>query len=103
MRVGLRPTPSSRTSLPGDEQRGEEEEGGGGEVGGDDDPPDLEALGGPDDDRVPVALDVGAGGRSMRSLWSRLGSGSTTRVSPSASSPAKSRQDLTWALATGSS
>ena len=40
---------------------------------------------------------------SMRSLWSRLGSGSTTRVSPSASRPAKSRHDLTWALATGSS
>ena len=38
---------------------------------------------------------------SMRSVWSRVGSGSITRVSPSASRPAKSRQDLTWALATG--
>ena len=38
---------------------------------------------------------------SIRSLWSRLGRPSTIRVSPSASSPAKSRQDLTWALATG--
>ena len=40
---------------------------------------------------------------SMRSVWSRLGRGSITRVSPSARRPANSRQDLTWALATGSS
>ena len=40
---------------------------------------------------------------SIRSLWSRLGAGSTTRVSPSARRPASSRHDLTWALATGSS
>ena len=40
--------------------------------------------------------------RSMRSVWSRLGAGSTTVVEPSASIPAISTQDLTWALATGS-
>ena len=39
--------------------------------------------------------------RSMRSVWSRQGPGSRTVVSPSAYSPASSRQDLTWALATG--
>ena len=38
----------------------------------------------------------------MRSVWSRLGAGSTTVVDPSASMPAISTQDLTWALATGS-
>ena len=38
---------------------------------------------------------------SIRSLWSRLGAGSTMLVSPSAISPASSRHDLTWALATG--
>ncbi len=39
---------------------------------------------------------------SIRSEWSRVGSGSTIRVSPPASSPAKSRHDFTWALAIGS-
>ena len=38
---------------------------------------------------------------SMRSVWSRLGAGSVTVVSPSADSPAISTQDFTWALATG--
>ena len=41
--------------------------------------------------------------RRMRSVWSRLGAGSRTVVLPSASIPAISRHDLTWALATGSS
>lgn len=40
---------------------------------------------------------------SMTSVWSRVGSGSITVVGPSARSPASSRQDFTWALATGSS
>jgi hypothetical protein len=38
---------------------------------------------------------------SIRSVWSRVQSGSWIVVSPSASNPASSRQDLTWALATG--
>ena len=41
--------------------------------------------------------------RSMRSVWSRLGIGSVTDVSPSAKSAATRTHDLTWALATGSS
>ena len=40
---------------------------------------------------------------SMTSVWSRVASGSITVVGPSARRPAISRQDLTWALATGSS
>ena len=41
---------------------------------------------------------------SSASVWSRVGSGSTTVVSPSAAkSPASRIADLTWALATGSS
>ena len=40
--------------------------------------------------------------RMRRSVWSRLGPGSTTVVEPSASIPAISTHDLTWALATGS-
>ena len=39
---------------------------------------------------------------SMRSVWSRVGAGSTTAVSPSAYSPASRTADLTCALATGS-
>jgi len=38
---------------------------------------------------------------SMISVWSRVASGSTTVVSPSASSPASSTHDFTCALATG--
>ncbi len=38
---------------------------------------------------------------SMRSVWSREGWDSRTVVAPSASSPASSRHDLTWALAIG--
>jgi hypothetical protein len=40
---------------------------------------------------------------SIRSVWSRLGAGSTTVVVPPAPSPASSTQDFTCALATGSS
>ena len=39
---------------------------------------------------------------SIRSVWSRVGAGSTTVVSPSASRPARRTHDFTWALATGS-
>ena len=39
---------------------------------------------------------------SMRSVWSRLGAGSRTRVTPEASRPAKRMQDLICAEATGS-
>jgi hypothetical protein len=38
---------------------------------------------------------------SIRSVWSRLGAGSTTLVVPAAARPASSTQDFTWALATG--
>ena len=38
---------------------------------------------------------------SRRSVWSRVEAGSVTWVSPSASRPAMSTHDLTWALATG--
>ena len=40
---------------------------------------------------------------SIRSVWSRVWTGSRTVVSPSARSPASSRQDFTWALAIGGS
>ncbi len=40
---------------------------------------------------------------SIRSVWSRLGTGSTTVVVPSAPRPANRTQDFTCALATGSS
>ena len=39
---------------------------------------------------------------SMRSVWSRAGPGWRTMARPSLYSPASSRADLTWALATGS-
>ena len=46
---------------------------------------------------------IGAPARgSIRSVWSRLGTGSITVVA-SVTSPASSTHDLTWALATGSS
>ena len=38
---------------------------------------------------------------SMRSVWSRVGAGSDTRVVPDARRPASSTADLTWALAMG--
>jgi hypothetical protein len=41
--------------------------------------------------------------RRMRSVWSRLWRDSVMRVLPSASNPAISTHDLTWALGTGSS
>ncbi len=40
--------------------------------------------------------------RSMRSLWSRVATGSITRVIPGALRPASSTADLTWADAIGS-
>ena len=41
--------------------------------------------------------------RSMRSVWSRVATGSTTTVGPSlAYSPASRMHDFTWAEATGS-
>ncbi len=39
---------------------------------------------------------------SIRSVWSRLRSGSVTVLAPSAASAASSTHDFTWALATGS-
>ena len=39
--------------------------------------------------------------RSMFSVWSRVGSGSTTRVMPGAQSPASRQALFTWAEATG--
>ena len=56
-------------------------------------------------DRDPVALaaDAGArGGEQPLRCGRGCGSGSTTVVSPSASSPASSTHDLIWAEATGS-
>ncbi len=44
--------------------------------------------------RAPIAA-------SMRSVWSRVGSGSSTIVSPSAKSPASRMLDFTCADATG--
>ena len=38
---------------------------------------------------------------SITSVWSRVRTGSTTAVSPSAYSPASRTADLTWALGTG--
>ena len=88
----------------GDEQRRDDEEGGRGEVGGDGDLAGLEPRRRAHGDRAVVTLDLGAGrGAASARCGRELGSGSTIRVSPSASRPAKSRQDLTWALATGSS
>jgi hypothetical protein len=40
---------------------------------------------------------------SISSVWSRVGAGSTTVVSPFAYRPANRIADFTWALATGSS
>ena len=39
--------------------------------------------------------------RSMRSVWSRVATASTTRVSPCAASPARRIADFTWADGTG--
>ena len=74
VRVGLRPTPSSVTSLPGNEQRGDEEEGGRGEVGRDGDLARLETLGraAPSPRRRSRSTSAPAAA-SIRSLWSRLG------------------------------
>ncbi len=108
------PTPSSRTSLPRTKQRSDDEERGRGEVGRDGELAQLESLGGLDVTRfagsspwmvteVPwsVVLTRAPAARSIRSVWSRVGRCSITAVSPSASSPASSRHDFTWALATG--
>ena len=40
---------------------------------------------------------------SMRSVWSRVGPGTSIVVRPSAASAARVRQPMTWALATGGS
>ena len=39
--------------------------------------------------------------KSIRSVWSRLGAGSSTVVGPSANRPASNTADLIWPLATG--
>ena len=53
--------------------------------------------------RLPSRRTSAPNAPSMRSVWSRVGTGSTTVVSPSAKSPAISTADFTCALATGSS
>ena len=103
VRVGLRPTPVRVTSLPGTSsaptrKKAAEEKSAGTAIR----PPcrrSVAAIA----TVCPARLSSAPAAFSIRSLWSRLGIGSTTRVSPSATRPAKSRQDLTWALAIGSS
>ena len=63
-----------------------------------------QALGRPDGDAALLAASTRTpAASSISSVWSRVGSGSTTVVGPAAYSPASSTHDLTWALATGSS
>ena len=114
IRVGLRPTCSSRTRLPGTSAaatRGK---------AADEKSPGTEIRSGASRSagrtairrtgplctaataRSSVTSTSAPAAASMRSVWSRVAAGSTTWVSPSASRPAISTHDLTWALATGS-
>ena len=88
----------------GDEHGGGGVEGGRGRVAGDVDRVERELVLARDRDaRRRRARCRRRRAASSRSVWSRLGSGSTTVVVPSASSPASSTQLLTCAEATGSS
>ena len=99
----VRRHPLDRDARAGHEHRGGGVEGGRGRVAGDVDRVEREPS---------PAADASRGRRrgarrrparsSRRSVWSRLGSGSTTVVVPSASSPASSTQLLICAEATGS-
>ncbi len=101
-RVGLSPTPSRRTRLPGTivaatMKKAAEERSPGMTIS-----PGSSRSAGRIVTVSPSRPTSAPAAASMRSEWSRVGEDSITRVSPSASSPASSRQDLTWALATGS-
>jgi hypothetical protein len=61
----------------------------------------LNASTGSTDTARPSRRTVAPAAASIRSVWSRLRCGSTTVVVPSASSPASSTHDFTWALAIG--
>ena len=102
MRVGFRPTPCRRSSEPGRSvaaaRKGAADEkspGTSSESGESRSAGHTVATGGLRSTRAPAPA-------SIRSVWSRLGAGSTTVVGPPAAySPASSTHDLTWALATG--
>ncbi len=102
VRVGLRPTPVEDQIAAGNQQRGDERRR----------PPRRNRPGRRSRCRLELGR-LGAARAARRCARSRprrrrafarcdrgSGSGSLSWVSPSASSPAKSRQDLTWALAT---
>ena len=57
----------------------------------------------PTEARRPTQRTSTPAARSIRSVWSRVGEGVMTAVSPSATRPAIRTQDLTCALAAGSS
>ena len=86
----------------GDERRGDHERRGGGEVAGDLDLAERERSAGDTVTLVARTTTCAPAAASIRSVWSRVGAGSTTVVSPSAKSPARRMHDFTWALATGS-
>ena len=103
MRVGFTPTPASRISEPATSvaaamKNAAEEMSPGTSVS-----PATRRSGARTVTSPRLASTSTPAAASIRSVWSRVGAPSTTVVSPSATRPASSTHDLTWALATGSS
>ena len=96
VRVGLTPTPAIRRREPGSSvaatRNGAAEEKSPGIV----EPERVEPLGRPHLDLTRRGAHRAPAARSIRSVWSRVGTGSTTVVgAPSASSPASRTHDFT--------
>ena len=105
VRVGLSPTPVSDTSLPGTSEaatrkKAAEEMSAGTAIS-----PGSQAPGEAGSRPSPPSRSTSApgGGQHPLAVVAARRPARRRRVSPSASSPANSRHDLTWALATGSS
>ena len=103
MRRGLTLTPWTQLRVR-EQRRGDEERRGRREVARDLDVGRLQALDRLDGRRSPGgARRARPAAASIRSVWSRVGSGSTTVVAPVREEPGEQDADFTCALATGSS
>ena len=104
MRVGLTSTPCRRSSEPGTSEAASRNGAADEKSPGTSIEKGLSDWAGQTLISLPTFVTRTPAARSIRSVWSRVASGSTTIVGPSsAKRPASRIADLTWALATGSS
>ena len=103
MRRGLRPTPCTVTSLPGTSAAATRSGAADEKSPGTSTSPRRRLAPGSTVTEPGRRRTLAPAASSMSSVWSRVGTGSTTVVAPCAVRPARSTADFTCALATGSS